>query len=60
MRDKAKRHNGSTYSLDKVFAAIYVAIFVAVVGIGVHKQLTRIMPGEPEMTSLASTEATTP
>ena len=58
MRDETKRYEGSTFANEKVVATIYAVMFVAILGLGVHKQMDRINPGEPQPTSLASTEVT--
>ena len=57
MRDQAKRYEGSTFTIEKVVAIIYAIMFVVIVGMGVQMQLTRIMPGEAEVTSVASVTA---
>ena len=60
MREKSNRHDGSTFTLEKILATIYATAFVAIVGIGVHSQLKRIMPSELGATSLASTDVAKP
>jgi len=57
MRDEVKRYEGSTFSTEKAVAALYAIMFVVIVGMGVQMQLTRIMPGEAEVTSVASVTA---
>ena len=54
MRDEVKRYEGSTFSTEKAVAALYAIMFVVIVGMGVQMQLSRIMPGELEMASVAS------
>ena len=56
MRDETKRYEGSSFANEKVVATIYALMFVAILGLGVHKQMVK--PGEPQPTSLASTEVT--
>ena len=60
MSEKASRHDGSTFTLEKVLATIYVTAFVTIVGISVHSQLKRIMPSEPDATWLAANEVAKP
>jgi hypothetical protein len=52
--------DGSTFKFEKVLVAIYAIAFVAVVGISVHSQLTRIMPSGPDAVSLAANEVAIP
>ena len=54
MRDEATRHEGTTFATEKALVAIYAIMFLAVIGMGVHMQLSRIMPGDAELTSVAS------
>jgi hypothetical protein len=44
MRDEARRYEGSTFSTEKAVACLYAIMFVAVIGMGVQKQLNRIAP----------------
>jgi hypothetical protein len=48
--------DGSTFKFEKFLVTIYAIAFVAVVGISVHSQLTRIMPSGPDAVSLAANE----
>ena len=57
MRDEARRYEGSTFSTEKAVACLYAIMFVAVIGMGVQKQLNRIAPGEPAPAAIAVNQA---
>ena len=57
MRDPAKQYEGSTFAVEKAVAAIYAAMFLVIIGMGL---LDRARQFDPEPTALASVEITAP
>ena len=56
MRDEKRRYEGSTFSLEKVVACLYLLMFAAILGLGVQKQIGKIIPGDPAPPAMASNE----
>ena len=55
MRDPAKQYEGSTFAAEKAVAAIYAAMFLVIIGMGL---LDRARLLGPDPTALASAETT--
>ena len=55
MRHPAKQYEGSTFAIEKAVAAIYAAMFLVIIGMGL---LDRPRLFGPEPTALASAEIT--
>jgi hypothetical protein len=55
MRHPAKQYEGSTFAIEKAVAAIYAAMFLVIIGMGL---LDRPRLFGPEPTALASTGTT--
>ena len=55
MRHPAKQYEGSTFAIEKAVAAIYAAMFLMIIGMGL---LDRPRLFGPEPTALASAEIT--